>query len=53
MSIDAVFNGDYESAIIFSENIYMKKSAFWRVIQDLSYAIIALITLINAVFHEL
>jgi len=24
MSIDAVFDGDYESAIIFGENIYMK-----------------------------
>jgi len=24
MSIDAVFHGDYESAIIFGENIYMK-----------------------------
>ncbi len=24
MSIDAVFDGDYESVIIFGENIYMK-----------------------------
>jgi hypothetical protein len=24
MSIDAVFDGDYESAIIFGENIYIK-----------------------------
>ncbi len=24
MSIDAVFDGDYEFAIIFGENIYMK-----------------------------
>jgi len=24
MSIDAVFDGDHESAIIFGENIYMK-----------------------------
>ena len=24
MSRDAVFDGDYESAIIFAENIYMK-----------------------------
>ena len=24
MSIDAVFDGDYESAIIFGENTYMK-----------------------------
>jgi len=24
MSIDAVFDGDYEPAIIFGENIYMK-----------------------------
>ncbi len=24
MSIDSVFDGDYESAIIFCENMYMK-----------------------------
>jgi hypothetical protein len=34
MSTDAIFNRDYESAIILSENV----------IQDISYAIIALIT---------
>jgi hypothetical protein len=62
MSIDAVFDEDYEFVIIFTGNIYMKNenrkntSAFWHVIQDISiisYAIIALITLINAIFHKL
>jgi hypothetical protein len=59
MSVDAVFDKDYESTIIFGENICMKNentSAFWHVIQDISiisYAIIVRITLIRVVFHEL
>jgi hypothetical protein len=42
MSIDAVFDGDYESAIIFGENIYIKNENrkigvyFDYVIQDIS-----------------
>ncbi len=49
---------DYESTIIFGENISMKNentSAFWHVIQAISiisYAIIARITLIRVIFHE-
>jgi hypothetical protein len=57
MSIDAVFDGDYESAIIFSENICMKIVKYEYILacnsRYFNNFIIALVTFINAVFHEL